>query len=179
MANTTRRPRRRRNAAITPGSVVTGNPNSAVCCDELVLADDRLVRTHREVLERLAGVCVHSRRVCPSSDSEGTSTSDRLLPRRSAIHIAASVLPVPHAMINWPRSLLSESLDGRVDGLAHVGKRLLTRGSAGPQIVGRLRPCDLRKLQLRAQEIADRLAWASSVRRAVGPRWSVVAISSR
>ena len=53
---------------------------------------------------RPASAARHSRSVCASSASDGTSTSVRRLAARSAAQSATSVFPVPHAMITRPRS---------------------------------------------------------------------------
>ncbi len=51
----------------------------------------------------------HSRSVCDNSEIDGTANRTRAEPpfsvaRRSAIFNAVNVLPVPHAMISFPRS---------------------------------------------------------------------------
>ena len=119
----------------------------------------RLVRADREVVERLRWRWRSTRAgSAPSSESEGTRTSVRLLSSRSAIHIAASVLPVPQAMSSWPRSVPLEALDRRPDRLLDVREGLLSGRAAGAQIIRRRGPRHRRKLKLRAEQVADRLA---------------------
>ena len=92
------------------GSVVTGKPRSLVCRHDRIGSGDGLVRTHRKELEPILVLAVHSRSVCVSSDSDGTSTSVRSAASFSVMNSAVRVLPVPHAMINWPRSDWFEAL---------------------------------------------------------------------
>ncbi len=53
-------------------------------------------------------LAVHSRSVWANSDSDGTSTSVRSAASFSWMNNAARVLPVPQAMIIWPRSCESK-----------------------------------------------------------------------
>ena len=50
-----------------------------------------------------SSLAVHSRRASARSDRDGTNTSVRLAASRWAMNSAVKVLPVPHAMIIWPR----------------------------------------------------------------------------
>ena len=110
MENTTRGPDRfRRNSAINSGSVVTGTPRSLVC--DTAASSPRLPTVSSlhtgSAAKGFFGLAVcHSRIVCFKSDSEGTKTSARSAFSRSVMNQAVRVLPVPQAMMSWPRSLV-------------------------------------------------------------------------
>ena len=139
MANTTRRPRRRRKAAIRSGSVVTGSPSSEVCSTKSSSPGDALVRADREVVERLGGV--------------GAPLAQRLRQQRQRGHqdqgpLAVKPLGDPHRGQRLagpaghdqlaPVGAL-EALDRRPDRLLDVREGLLAGRAARAQIVGRLR----------------------------------------
>ena len=127
--------------------------------DELVLAG-HASRPSRPRGSRTAWRRWRSTRAgsAPTARARAPGSGSAWLSSRSAIHIAASVLPVPQAMMQLAAVGALEALDRRPDRLLDVRERLLAGRAAGAQIVRRRGPRHLRKLELRAEQVADRLA---------------------
>ena len=106
MENTTLGPdRRRRNAAISTGSVVTGIPSSLVWATAssslwFTVSSEQTGSASNGTLAWVLQTCI----VCFSSDSDGSSTSVRSASSFSLMNNDVRVLPVPHAMMSCPRS---------------------------------------------------------------------------
>ena len=127
------------------GSVVTRSPSSLALITIESLATVSSEHTGR-YSKAVVVLAVHSISVWLSSDSDGASTSVRSAPSFSLTNSDVSVLPVPHAMIIWPRSDF-EPVHHRVDGLDLVVARLFGRQWRGQKIRQRVGPVDLCGLQ--------------------------------
>ena len=112
MENTILRPRVLRNFAISAGLVVTSKGRSSTF--EIGMSSFLFTvsseQTHR--YDHWVFACVvHSESVCESRLKEGTKTSVQEESRRSVIHNAVNVLPVPQAIINCPRDAICRPAD--------------------------------------------------------------------
>jgi hypothetical protein len=87
---------------------VTGKPRSLVVATtasgSATVSSEHTGRKSNPFLE----LAVHSRSVWANSDSDGTSISVRSASSFSWMNNAVRVLPVPQAMIIWPRSARSK-----------------------------------------------------------------------
>ena len=161
------------------GSVVTGSPNSEVCATNSSSPATRLVRADGEVVERCGvgaplaqGLREQRQRRDQNQRPPGVEPlGDPHRRQRLAGSAGHDQLPAVGAL---------EALDRRPDRLLDVRERLLRARAAGAQIVRATRatpPAQARAASGAGSPTGSR--WSSRVRLAVGPRWSVVAISSR
>ena len=89
------------------GWVVTGIPSSVV---EATTASRSATVSSEHTAKGVNPVDVfanHSRNVWDNRDNDGSNTNVRVASSRSITNRAASVLPVPQAIINWPRLAFS------------------------------------------------------------------------
>ena len=94
---------------MSAGSVVTGNPRSAVW--EIRWSSPTTVSSEQTArnLNGCEALPVHSLRVWSSREREGRRTRVRSAFSLSMTQRATRVLPVPQAMMSWPRSWVANA----------------------------------------------------------------------